>query len=339
MQRILSGVQPSGKLHIGNYLGAIKNWIALQNDSKNECWFFIADYHSITEDYNPKEKPKEILDLAADLLSLGLDPKKSVIFQQSQIESHANLAWIFNTIVRISELERMTQYKDKAEGQKQNINIGLFDYPVLMAADILIYKADAVPVGEDQVQHLELTRDIAHRFNEKFGQTFPEPKSLLTETPRIMGLIDPTKKMSKSGGEKSYIAISDSPEVIKEKIKSAVSDAGGDNGKSPSQRLRTTKGGENLLALFNAFAETKNGQSEYSNYKRYHEEGSLKYAEFKPALAELIANHFADYRQKRAELSENPDFVKNVLADGAQKASAIAEATLQEVKQKLGLVI
>jgi len=330
MTRILSGIQPSGKLHIGNYLGAIKNWVKLQNDSKNECWFFVADYHSITEDYNPKEKSQEILDLTTDLLSLDLDPKKSVIFQQSQISEHANLAWIFNTIVKTSDLERMIQYKDKALTQKQNINIGLFDYPVLMAADILIYKAGAVPVGEDQVQHLELTRDIARRFNDKFGQTFPEPKSLLTETPRIMSLFDPTKKMSKSGGEKSFIAISDSPEIIKEKIKSAVSDAGGGNDR---------RGGENLLALFNSFAQTKEEKSEYSNYKRYHEEGTLKYAEFKPALAELIANYFADYRQKRAELSENPDYVKKVLADGNKKASAIAEATLQEVKEKLGLIV
>ncbi|HAJ44431.1 MAG: Tryptophan-tRNA ligase [Candidatus Azambacteria bacterium GW2011_GWE1_42_9] len=327
--RILSGIQPSGELHIGNYLGAIKNWIKLQNE-KNECWFFVADYHSLTENYNPKEKSKEILNLATDLLALGLDPKKSTIFQQSQIESHANLAWIFNTLVRMSELERMTQYKDKASIQKENVNIGLFGYPILMAADILIYKADAVPVGEDQIQHLELTRDIAHRFNEKFGQTFPEPKSLLTETPRIMSLLDPTKKMSKSGGEKSYIALTDFPEIIQEKIKSAVSDTGGGKDK---------RGGENLLEIFNAFAETKNGQSEYSNYKRYHEEGTLKYAEFKPALAELISNYFADYRAKRAELLENPDFVKNVLTEGNKKTSAIAEATLQEVKQKLGLII
>ncbi|MDO8443832.1 MAG: tryptophan--tRNA ligase [Candidatus Azambacteria bacterium] len=337
--RILSGIQPSGELHIGNYLGALKNWVKLQNDSKNECWFFVADYHSITENYDPKEKPKEILNLTADLLSLGLNPEKSVIFQQSQIPGHADLTWIFNTITPLGELERMTQYKDKAASQKQNINVGLFDYPVLMAADILIYKSDAVPVGEDQVQHLELTREIARRFNDKFGKVFPEPKPLLTETPRIMSLTAPDKKMSKSGGEKSYIAISDSPEVIKEKIKTAVSDAGGDNGKSPSPRLRTTKGGDNLLVIFNAFAETKEEKSDYSNYKRYHEDGTLKYAEFKPALAELIANHFADYRKKRAELSENPDYVKQVLADGAAKASAIASKTLLEVRTKIGLII
>ncbi len=330
MQRILSGIQPSGETHIGNYLGAIKNWIKLQNDSKNECWFFIADYHSITENYDPKEKPKEILNLATDLLALGLDSKKSTIFQQSQIESHANLAWIFNTIVRMSELERMTQYKDKAQDQKQNINIGLFNYPVLMAADILIYKAEAVPVGEDQVQHLELTREIARRFNDKFGKTFPEPKSILTETPKIMSLTDPTKKMSKSGGDKSYIALTDSPEIIKEKIKSAVSDAGGGKDK---------RGGDNLLSIFNAFAETKEKKSEYINYKKDHEAGELKYSEFKPRLAELITNYFADYHKKRAELSKNPEYIKKILKDGADKASKIAEKTFKEVKEKIGLVI
>lgn len=326
--RIISGIQPSGKLHIGNYLGAIGNWVKLQNNPDNECWFFIADYHSITENYSPKQKTKEILDLAVDLLASGLNPEKSVIFQQSQIPGHADLTWIFNTLVKISELERMTQYKDKAAGQKENINMGLFDYPVLQAADILIYKAEAVPVGEDQVQHIELTRSIARRFNDKFGKTFPEPKSILTETPKIMNLADPTKKMSKSGGDKSYIALTDSPEIIKEKIKSAVSDPGGPQA-----------GGNNLLSIFTALAETKEEKTEYANYKKDHEAGKLKYSEFKPRLAELIINYFANYRQKRAELSKNPEYVKKVLKDGADKASTIAEKTLKEVKQKIGLVI
>ncbi len=328
--RIISGIQPSGELHIGNYLGAIKNWIKLQNNPKDDCWFFIADYHSITENYNPNEKIKEISGLAADLLALGLDPKKTVIFQQSQIPGHTDLLWIFNTLVKIPELERMTQFKNKAAEQKENINIGLFDYPVLQAADILIYKAEAVPVGEDQVQHIELTRDIARRFNDKFGKTFLEPKPILTETPKIMSLTDPTKKMSKSGGDKSYIALANSPEIIKEKIKSAVSDAGGGKDK---------RGGDNLLSIFNAFAETKEEKTEYLNYKKAHEAGKLKYSEFKPRLADLISNYFADYREKRAELSKNPNFVKKVLEDGNKKASAIAEATLQEVKQKIGLII
>lgn len=336
MLRILSGIQPSGKLHIGNYLGAIKNWTRLQSDPKNECFFFIADYHSLTEDYHPKEKSKEILDLAIDLLALGLNPKKSVIFQQSQITFHTELAWIFNTMVKIPELERMTQFKDKAKEQKHNINIGLFDYPVLMAADILIYKAEAVPVGEDQVQHLELTREIARRFNDKFGQTFPEPKSILTETQKIMSLTDPTKKMSKSGGDKSYLALTDSPEIIKEKIKSAVSDAGG-QGKNAG--LTAQAGGDNLLSIFNALAETKEEKTESANYKKDHRAGQLKYSQFKPRLTELIINYFAGYHKKRAELSKNPEYIKKVFKDGADKASVIAEKTLQEVKEKIGLVI
>ena len=169
--RIISGAKPSGKLHIGNYLGSIKNWVKLQEDPKNECWFFIADYHSITEDYDPKQKSKEIFDMALDLLALGLGPKKSVLFQQSRINEHANLGWIFNTIVRMSELERMTQYKDKALVQKQNVNVGLFDYPALMAADILIYKAEAVPVGEDSMKNLV-------KYFPNQNQYLPKPREL-----------------------------------------------------------------------------------------------------------------------------------------------------------------
>ena len=222
----------------------------------------------------------------------------------------------------------MTQFNNKASEEKENINMGLFDYPVLQAADILIYKAEAVPVGEDQVQHLELTREIARRFNDKFGKTFPEPKPILTETPKIMSLTDPVKKMSKSGGDKSYIALADSLEIIKEKIKSAVSDAGS---KGP--------GGNNLLLIFNALAKTEKEKTEYVNYKKDHETGQLKYSQFKPRLAELIINYFADYRKKRAELSKNPEYVKKVLKDGTDKASAIAKETLEEVKKKIGLIV
>lgn len=326
--RIISGIQPSGELHIGNYLGAIKNWIELQKDSKNECFFFVADYHSITENYDPKDKSKEILDLATDLLALGLDPKKSVIFQQSDISDHAALAWIFNAIVKISELERMTQFKDKAAAEKQNINAALLTYPTLMAADILIYKAQAVPVGEDQVQHLEITRDIAKRFNARFGKTFPEPKPLLTETARVMSLSDPAKKMSKSHGPKSYIALNDSPKATEEKIKSAVSDPGG---KGP--------GGENLLSIFKSFAVTREEKAEYEQFNKDHNAGKLMYSKFKPRLAELIANYFADYRKKYGELVKNPDYVIRVLAEGAKKAFPIAQKTLEEVKKKIGLLI
>ena len=326
--RIISGIQPSGELHIGNYLGAIKNWLELQKNSKNECWFFIADYHSLSEDYEPKEKSKEILDLATDLLALGLDPKKSVIFQQSDISDRAALAWIFNTIVKVSELERMTQFKDKVMVQKQNVNAALLTYPTLMAADILIYKAEAVPVGEDQVQHLEITRDIAKRFNTRFEKTFPEPKPILTETARVMSLSDPTKKMSKSHGPKSYIALNDSPETIEEKIKSAVSDPGG---KGP--------GGANLLSIFKSFAVTREEKTEYEQFNKDHDAGKLMYSKFKPRLAELIAGYFAEYRKNHENLAKDPDYVKKVLEDGAEKASSIAQKTLKEVKKKIGLTI
>lgn len=348
MPRIISGIQPSGELHIGNYLGAIKNWLLLQKNSKNECWFFIADYHSLSEDYEPEEKSKEILDLATDLLALGLDPQKSMIFQQSDISDHAALAWIFNTIVKISELERMTQFKDKAKVQNQNINAALLTYPALMAADILIYKAEAVPVGEDQVQHLEITRNIAKRFNTRFGKTFPEPKPILTETARVMSLSDPAKKMSKSHGPKSYIALKDSPKIIEEKIKSAVSDPGGppplENRSSIFMRkAQFSKGGggagENLLSIFKSFAITREQNSEYEQFKKDHNAGKLRYAEFKPRLAGLIANYFADYRKKRAELDKDPDYVRRVLENGAKKASPIAQKTLEEVKKKIGLII
>lgn len=344
--RIISGIQPSGELHIGNYLGAIKNWLELQKDSRNECLFFVADYHSLTEAFDSKTKSKEILDLATDLLALGLDPKKSTLFVQSRISEHANLAWIFNTLVKMSELERMTQFKDKAFGQKENVNIALFAYPVLMAADILIYKAQAVPVGEDQVQHLELTRDIAKRFNEKFGKTFPEPKSLFTETPRIMSLIDPTRKMSKSHGPKSYIALLDSPEVLEEKIKSAVSDTGGPpplgdalraNKHSLYPKGGVDAGGSNLLSIFGAFARTKEEKDEFEKFRKDHNSGKLKYFEFKPKLSRLVSDYFADFREKHAQLAKNRQYVKTVLDEGGRKAESLARATLEEVKKKIGI--
>ncbi len=335
--KIVSAARPSGKLHIGNYIGAIKNWLKLQNDPKNKCFFFIADLHAMTTPFKPEKLNQDILEIATEYLAAGIDPKKSTFFIQSHITEHAELGWIFNCITPLGELYRMTQFKDKSEENKENINAGLLGYPVLMAADILMYKAEAVPVGEDQVQHVELTRDIAHRFNSRFGKTFPEPKTILTETSRIMSLVDPAKKMPKSGGdEMAYIALTDSPEVIMKKIKSAVSDIGGGEGKGlPAGR----QGGNNLLAIFKAFAQTKSEKLEYEKFAKDHKAGNLKYAEFKPRLAELIADYFADFRKKHAELSKNPEYVKKVLAEGAEKASAIAEKTLWEIKEKVGLVI
>src|SRR3989339_646529 len=224
MEKIFSGIQPTGQLHLGNYLGAIKNWVDLQK--KYACVYCIVDYHAMTIPYDPAVMPKNIINAAADLLATGVDPKKSILFVQSQVPEHTELAWILNTITPISELKRMTQFKEKSQRFQDNINLGLFAYPVLQAADILLYQTELVPVGEDQIQHVELARDIARKFNKKFGATFPEPRTLLTKTPRIMSLKDPTKKMSKSLGEDHYLALADKPEIIKDKIKRAVTDIG-----------------------------------------------------------------------------------------------------------------
>ncbi|MCK4891320.1 MAG: tryptophan--tRNA ligase [Candidatus Pacebacteria bacterium] len=319
---MFSAIQPSGELHIGNYLGALKNFVELQD--KYNCFFFIADYHSITENYDPKEKPKQILDLALDFLAAGLDPKKCTIAVQSQIPEHTELAWIFNTITPISELQRMTQFKDKSQNQEKNINMGLFDYPVLQAADILMYKTDAVPVGQDQIQHIELTRKIARFFNNKFGKTFPEPKDIITETPKIMSLTDPTKKMSKSHGPKSYIGINDEPEVIKKKIKKAVS---------------TTEYNKDIYNFYAILLEKLGSEKNKEYFAKQFKNKNIKFSELKSALVEDIANYFAPFREKRKELKENPEEVKKILNEGAEKAKVIARETMEEVKEKVGLVL
>src|SRR3989339_1183733 len=220
--RILSGVQPTGSIHIGNYLGATKQWIELQKN--NECVFFIADLHSLTTTHNSADLQKNILEVAVAHLAAGIDPQKSVFFIQSKIKEHTELCWLLNTVCPIGDLQRMTQYKEKARQFKKDINAGLLNYPILQAADILLYKTEAVPVGKDQVQHIELARTIAKKFNQKFGEFFKEPKEILTTAKRIMSLTSPDKKMSKSLGEKNYIALSDTPEIIKKKIQSATTD-------------------------------------------------------------------------------------------------------------------
>ena len=321
-QTIFSAVQPSGELHLGNYLGALRNFVELQD--KYNCFFFIADYHSITEDYDSKEKPKQIFDLALDFLAAGLNPEKCTLAVQSQIPEHTELAWIFNTITPISELQRMTQFKDKSQNQEKNINMGLFDYPVLMAADILIYKTDIVPVGQDQFQHIELTRKIARFFNNKFGETFPEPKYLITETPKIMSLLDPTKKMSKSHGAKSYLGINDKPEVIKKKLRKAVS---------------TIEYDKNIYSFYKTLLKEFSTEKNKEYFAKQFEKQDIKFSELKDALAKDISNHFTPFREKRKELEAKPEYVKKVLSEGAEKARVIARETMKEVKEKVGLVL
>lgn len=322
---LISGIQPTGRLHLGNYLGALKNFVALQNSGKYTCYFFIADLHSLTEEFDPKEKSKQILELAADYLAAGLDPKKSVIFLQSAIPAHSELAWILNTITPMGELERMTQFKDKSKRQQENINAGLFTYPTLMAADIILYDTEVVPVGEDQDQHLELARTLARKFNSRFGETFKEPKALHTQAPRIMDLRTPEKKMSKSDPQ-GCLFLDDSPEEIKAKIQRAETDSHASIEFDPRGR----PGMSNLLLIYSELS----GAPKEKLVQEFKGKG---YAEFKTKLGEFIADHFAGFRKKKVELMKTPAELKTALASGSKKASRIAKVKIAEIKKKIGI--
>lgn len=318
--KIFSGIQPSGVVHIGNYLGAMKNWAKLQ--AEHEAIFCVVDYHAITVDYPKDEMKQRIIDCAKDIIASGVDPDKSTIFLQSDIPQHTELAWLLNTITTMGELHRMTQYKEKSA--KHDEKVGLFDYPVLMAADILIYKAEGVPVGEDQVQHVELTRDLARRFNSKFGETFPEPKPLLTEAKRVMSLSG-EGKMSKSDSPNTYIAMTDDADTIRKKIASATTD----DGQNPQISLNTL----NLIGLMGEFA----GKEVADDYLAQRKAGTIKYSEFKPALSEAIIKELEPFQKKRAEISDED--IKKIFAEGASKLKPLAQNCLEEVKEKMGLKI
>lgn len=323
---LVSGIQPSGKLHIGNYLGMLKNAVDLQNTGRYVCHYFIADLHSLTESFDPKEKSKQILETVADCLAAGLDPKKSIIFLQSQIPAHSELTWILNTITPMGELRRMTQFKEKASLGHESENVGLFDYPVLMAADILLYDAKFVPVGEDQLQHLELTRELARRFNSKFGNTLIEPKALLTETPRVMSLGNPEKKMSKSQPD-TCLFLDDTPEQIRNKVKRAVTDSG-----SEVKYDQAGKPGiSNLLSMYSALSgePIKKIESEFAG---------KNYGHFKTMFAEVVISHFADFRKKKRALSIKPKKLTSLLENGSKKAEKIAGRKIMEIKKKIGIV-
>ena len=324
---LVSGIQPSGKLHIGNYLGALKNFVDLQNTGRYQCYFTIVDLHSLTEDFDPKQKRKQILDLTADFLAAGLDPKKSTIFLQSNVPAHTELTWILNTITPMGELRRMTQFKEKTEEGNESENVGLFDYPVLMAADILLYDAKYVPVGNDQLQHLELTRTLARKFNAKFGNTFIEPKALLTETPRVMSLGNPEKKMSKSQPD-TCLFLDDSPEAIRNKVKRAVTDSGSEVKYDPAAK----PGVSNLLSIYSVLS----GES----IKKIETDFAGKnYGHFKAMLAEVIVSHFADFRKKKKSLAAKPKKLAALLAQGSKKAAAVADKKIKHIKEKIGILI
>lgn len=325
-QRIVSGIQPTGSPHLGNYLGMLKQSMGLQKEANTECYYFLADLHALTIKQNPKHFAEQVLSTAIDCLALGLDPERATLFVQSQVPQHTELAWILDTLAPISELERMTQYKEKAHEHVSNLNMGLLNYPVLMAADILLYKGTLVPVGEDQVQHIELTRVIVRKFSQQYGECFAEPKPRLTQTARVMSLIDPTKKMSKSHGVKTYIALSDEPDVIRKKIAKAVT--------ATSGRKAIDPGVQNLFAIMREIS----GPEVLQKYEEAEHDGSIRYAEFKKQLAEDLITHLEPYRQRRADLEKKPIYVKAVLEEGRRKAAAIAEQTMAEVRDAVGLL-
>ena len=324
--RVLSGIQPTGQLHIGNYLGAVKYWAQLQE--KHNCYFAVVDLHALTVQQDPKAFAKTTMDKVIELLSVGLDPERCTLFLQSSIKEHTELAWIFNTLIPMAELERMTQYKDKAEKNQKNVNAGLFTYPALMAADILLYKTDGVPVGKDQEQHLELTRLVARKFNNLYGKTFEEPDSLIpNEGAKVMSLQDPTKKMSKSDAPASYISLFDSPEDIEKKIMRATTDEEDAVTYNPAKK----PGVSNLLQIYSLFAQEPVKDLE----KKFQGQG---YASLKKETARLLADTPEPFRRKKKELESRDLYVREILKRGAKKASLQAASTMEEVRNKIGLV-
>lgn len=325
-QTVLSGIQTSGQLHLGNYLGALRQFIALQGS--HQCYFFLADLHAATVPQEPEQLRRNIRHVAAVYLACGLDPEQTVLFRQSAISEHAELGWLLTTLTSMGELSRMTQFKDKSgKAAADSIGAGLFSYPSLMAADILLYQPQLVPVGEDQKQHLELARTLAERFNHRFGQTFTVPKPLISkEAARVMGLDDPTKKMSKSAAsEYNYIALSDSAETIRRKIKKAVTDSGSEviPGKlGPALRNLAT-----ILALL----------TDRSLEEVVQKHAGERYGAFKEAVAEQVVSSLAPIRTKLTTLENDPAAVDAVLDAGADKARPVAARTLQQAKSAMGL--
>jgi tryptophanyl-tRNA synthetase len=411
MKVVFSGVAPSGTIHIGNYLGAIKNWVELQKE--NQCIFCVVDLHAITTPQEPEKLRAKIMEVAAIYLAAGIDPEKSIVFIQSHNQDHTELAWILNTIAKLAELERMTQFKDKTgiinikninniidefneirmktnnsikaldnfvieynkSGKKDNpiddmvfraksipflwdiylgeaesgrkfrniydtkgiiekkfqkASVGLFDYPILMASDILLYNTDIVPVGEDQKQHVELARTLSRRFNQQFGETFKIPQAMIRkEGARIMGLDDPTQKMSKSAqSPANYIALTDKPEIIRDKIKKAVTDSGAEI-KFDSKNKPAIS---NLLTIF-ALVTNKSVEQLLKEYA-----GHTSYADFKKDLAEEIIKFLTPFQKKYDDLMAKPEYMKEILDKGAEKSKKISQKTLLAVKSKIGLI-
>lgn len=321
--RIFSGVQPTGNIHLGNYLGAFRNWVALQDDY--DAIYCIVDLHAMTTDYEPARLEKERIETAKVLMALGVDPERSLLYTQSQVPDHAELAWILGTMTPMGVLGRMTQYKDKT-GKGERADLGLFSYPVLMAADILLYRANLVPIGDDQRQHMEMTRDLAERFNNRFGEIFPIPEAYIPETSaRVMSLTEPRSKMSKSDEqERSRVVVLDDPDVIRKRIRSAVTDS------DPEVRydIESKPGISNLLEIMSATT----GRSIDDLVDEF---GHTGYSNFKQAVAGAVIDELAPFREAYRELS-NGD-VRAVLHEGGRKANELVQPYSQEVRRAVGI--
>lgn len=324
---ILSGIQASGDLTIGHYAGAMKNWVQLQDDY--ECYFMVADMHAITTRQVPADLRRRSVDVVAMYAACGINTEQSTLFIQSHVPEHAQLAWVLNCFTGFGEAQRMTQFKDKSQQHSENVNVGLFSYPVLMAADILLYQADLVPVGEDQKQHIELTRNLAERFNHLYSPTFAVPDPFIPkEGARIMSLQEPRKKMSKSDpNQNSCIFLHDADAVIKNKIKRAVTDSGTDIIYDTEQR----PGISNLMSLYHI----STGKSMQEITDEFNGRG---YAPFKEAVAEAVAELISPIRNRFEEIRSNPDELSALLKDGAEKARRQAFKTLRKVYKKVGFV-
>lgn len=327
-KRILSGIQTSGKLTLGNYVGALRSWVELQDSEEYECYYMLADLHAITVRQVPKELRKNSIDILALYLACGIDPEKSPIFLQSHVPEHTQLSWVLTCNTYMGELSRMTQFKDKSKKHENNINGGLFTYPALMAADILLYQADLVPVGDDQRQHVELTRDLANRFNNAYSETFVVPDVYIPKVgARLMSLQEPTKKMSKSDpNENGYILMLDPLDTVVKKIKRAVTDS-----EACVKRGEGKAGVENLMNIYSAMT----GKSAEEIEILFDGKG---YGEFKEAVAEVVVEGLRPIQEKYNDLMENKDYLETVYREGAEKARYTARKTISKVYRKIGFL-